>query len=147
MLRSIAGVIAGYAVMFLFFLATFTAAYLLLGIERIFRSDSYEVSAVWLALSAAITLSGSILGGYVCAAISKNRHTCEMFAALILITLIVFCIPKIRDPRFHVRAGEVSYLDSMRLMQMPVWMHLLNPILGAAGVLLLARRLPARKNP
>lgn len=139
MLRSIVGVIAGYAVITVFFLAIFTGAYLVLGVERIFQPDSYEVSTLWLVLSAAISLAGSILGGYVCAAISKNKRTCEVFAGIILIVLIVFCIPKMRDPTPHVRAGEVSNMDAMRLTQMPIWMHLLNPVLGAVGVLLGAR--------
>jgi hypothetical protein len=144
MLRSIVGVIVGYSVLSVFFLAIFTGAYFVLGVERIFQSDSYEVSRLWLVLSAAISLCGSILGGYVCAAISKSKRTCQVFAGIILIVLILFCIPKMRDPTPHVRAGEVSNMDAMRLTQMPIWMHLLNPVLGAAGVLLGARmkRLP-----
>jgi hypothetical protein len=144
MLRSIVGVIVGYFVIFVFFFAIFTGLYLALGVEHIFQPDSYEVSTLWLVLSAAISLCGSILGGYVCAAVSKSKRTCEVFAGIILIILILFCIPKMRDRTPHVRAGEVSNLDAMRLTQMPIWMHLLNPVLGAVGVLLGARmkRLP-----
>jgi uncharacterized membrane protein YoaK (UPF0700 family) len=145
MLRSILGVIVGYVVLSLFFFAIFTGAYFALGVERIFQPDSYEVSTLWLVLSALVSLCGAILAGFVCAAISRNRRTCELFAAIILIVLVVFCIPKIRDPNPHVRAGDVSYLDAMQLTQMPVWMHVLNPVLGAVGVLLGARmkKLPA----
>jgi predicted MFS family arabinose efflux permease len=145
MLRSILGVIVGYAVISLFFFATFTGLYFALGVERIFQSDSYEVSTLWLVLSGAISLCGSILGGYVCATISRNKRTCEWFAGIVLIVLVIFCIPKLRDPNPHVRAGDVSYMDSMRLTQMPIWMHVLNPVLGAVGVLLGARlkKLPA----
>jgi hypothetical protein len=144
MLRSIVGMVVGYAVIFLFFLAVFTGVYFTLGVERIFEPDSYEVSRLWLVLSAALSLCGSILGGYVCAAISKSKRTCEVFAGIILIILILFCVPKMRDPTPHVRAGEISSMDAMRLTQMPTWMHLLNPVLGTAGVLLGARmkRLP-----
>jgi len=145
MLRSILGVIVGYAALSLFFFATFAGVYFTLGVERIFQPDSYEVSALWLVLSAAISLCGSILGGYVCAAISKNKRTCELFAAIVLIILIVFCIPKMRDRSPHWRAGDVPFMDAMRLTQMPFWMHVLNPVLGAVGVLLGARmkKLPA----
>lgn len=139
MLRSIVGVIVGYVVISVFFFAVFTGAYFALGVERIFQPDSYEVSTLWLVLSAAISLCGAILGGYVCAAISQSRRTCEVFAGIVLIILILFCIPKMQDPTPHVRAGEVSNMDAMRLTQMPVWMHVLNPVLGAVGVLLGAR--------
>ena len=145
MLRSIVGVIVGYVVLSVFVVAIFTGAYLVLGAERIFQPDSYEVSTPWLVLSAALSLCGSILAGYVCAAISQSRRTCQVFAGIVLIVLILFCIPKMRDPTPHVRAGEVSRMDAMQLTQMPIWMHLLNPVLGAVGVLLGARmkKLPA----
>jgi len=139
MLRSIVGVVLGYAVIFAFFFATFTGVYFALGVERIFQPDSYEVSTLWLILSAVITVFGSMLGGYVCAAISTSERTCQVFAGIVLLILIVFCLPKIRDEGPHVRAGEVSNMDAMRLTHMPVWMHLLNPVLGAMGVLLGAR--------
>ena len=139
MLRSFLGVIVGYAVLSVFFFAIFTGAYFLLGVERIFQPDSYAVSTLWLVLSAAISLFGSILAGYVCAAISRSQLTCRVFAWIVLIVLILFCLPKLRDPTPHVRAGEISNMEAMELTQMPVWMHLLNPILGAAGVLLGAR--------
>ena len=139
MIRSTLGVIVGYAALSLFFFAVFSCAYFTLGVERIFQSDSYEVSTLWLVLSAAISLCGSILGGYFCAAISRNKRTCELFAALVLIILVLFCLPKMRDPNPHVRAGDVSFVDAMRLTQMPFWMHVLNPVLGAVGVLLGAR--------
>jgi len=144
MLRFILGLIVGYAALSLFFFAAFGCVYFTLGVERIFQSDSYEVSTLWLMLSAAINLGGAILGGYLCAAVSRSKRTCELFAAIVLIMLVLFCLPKMRDPNPHVRAGDVSFVDAMRLMQMPLWMHMLNPVLGAIGVLLGARmRKPA----
>lgn len=131
--------IVGYVAISLFFLAVFACAYFGLGVERIFQSDSYEVSALWLVLSAAIGLGAGTLGGYVCAAISRSKRTCELFAAIVLIILVLFCIPKLRDPNPHWRAGDVEFMDAMRLTQMPFWMHVLNPVLGAVGVLWGAR--------
>jgi heme/copper-type cytochrome/quinol oxidase subunit 3 len=136
MLRSIVGMIVGYVALSLFFFATFAGAYFVLGVERIFQSDSYEVTPLWWVFSAAISLGGSVLAGYVCAAISKSQRTCQLFAGITLVILILFCIPKMRDRTLHLRAGEVSYMDAMRLTEMPIWMHLLNPVLGALGVLL-----------
>ena len=90
MLRSIVGVIVGYVVLSVFFFAVFTSAYLLLGVEGIFQPDSYDVSTLWLVLSAVLSLCGSILAGYVCAAISKSKRTCQVFAGIILVVLIAF---------------------------------------------------------
>lgn len=139
MFKSILAIIAGYIAMMIVVSAIFTGVYFVLGVERIFQSDSYEVSALWQVLSAAIGLGGGILGGYVCVAISQSKRTCELFAGIVLIILVLFCLPKMRDPNPHVRAGDVSFVDAMRLTQMPIWMHLLNPVLAAAGVLWGAR--------
>lgn len=139
MFKSILAIIAGYIAMMIVVSAIFTGVYFVLGVERIFQSDSYEVSALWQVLSAAVGLGGGILGGYVCVAISQSKRTCELFAGIVLIILVLFCLPKMRDPNPHVRAGDVSFVDAMRLTQMPIWMHLLNPVLAAAGVLWGAR--------
>ena len=136
MLRSIVGMVAGYVALSLFFFAVFTGAYFVLGVDYIFRPESYAVTPLWWVLSAAISLGGSVLAGYVCAAISRSKRTCQLFAGVILVVLILFCIPKMRDSTPHVRTGEVSAMDAMRLTQMPIWMHLLNPVLAALGVLL-----------
>ena len=97
------------------------------------------MTPLWWVFSAAIGLGGSVLAGYVCAVISKSQRTCELFAGVIFVILILFCIPKMRDQAPRPRAGQVSYMDAMRLTQMPIWMHVLNPGLGAFGVLLGAR--------
>jgi hypothetical protein len=39
----------------------------------------------------------------------------------------------------NVRAGEVSNLEAMGLAVSPLWLHLLTPVVSAAGVLLGAR--------
>jgi hypothetical protein len=39
----------------------------------------------------------------------------------------------------HIRAGEVTNREAVELAVVPTWMHLLNPVIGAAGVLLGAR--------
>jgi hypothetical protein len=144
MLKSILGMIAGYVAISLFFFAAFAGVYFTLGVERIFQSDSYEVSTLWLILSAATGLGGGILGGYLCAAISGSQRACELFATILLIVLIAFCLPKMRDRSPVWRAGDVPFMDAMRLTQMPLWMHVLNPVLGAVGVLLGARMKKAR---
>lgn len=139
MLRSIFGIIVGYVVLTLFFFVVFNAVFFGLGVDFIFRPNSYEVTPLWWACTAAISLVGSMLAGLVCALISKSKRTCQVFAGIILVVLILFCIPKIRDRTAHERTGDVSVMSAMQLTQMPIWMHLLNPILGAVGVLIGAR--------
>ena len=135
MLRAIGGVILSYVVMAIYITVVFLGLFLALGVERVFQTDSYEVSTLWLFISLAISVSSAIVGGYVCAAVSKNWRACQVLALLVLVLGILLCLPKMHeDP--HVRAGDVPTWQVMQLAQMPVWAHVLSPVLGAVGVLL-----------
>jgi len=141
MLKSILAVVVGYAAMFVFYFAVFTGVYIALGPERVFKPDSYEISTLWLAVSIVVTLGGAVLGGYVCAAISKSARTCQVLAFIVFLAGILLCLPALMrdDESPHVRAGEVPNMQAMQLAVTPNWMHLLSPVIGAAGVLLGAR--------
>lgn len=140
MLRLILGVIGGYIVMSLFFVATFTGAYYVLGIERVLQPDSYEVSTLWLVIYGVVFFCGGILACMISTAISRTQRTCQVLAFVIFVAGILLCIPAMRDSGgLNIRAGEVSTREAMKLAKLPNWMHMLAPALGAAGVLLYAR--------
>ena len=141
MLRSILAIIASYAVMFVFFFAVFTGCYLALGPERAFQPDSYEVSMVWIVVALVVSLLGSMFGGYLCSAISRNMRTCQVFAFIVFFLGLLACIPAMkRDPDSpNVRAGEVENLQAMQLAVTPMWVHFLTPVVSAAGVIVGAR--------
>ena len=141
MLKSILAIIASYVVLFIFFFAAFTGCYFALGAEGAFQTDSYEVSTVWIALTVVVCLLGGMIGGFVCAAISKSKRTCQVFAFIVFFLGLLACIPAMkRNPDApNVRAGEVSNLEAMGLAVSPMWLHLLTPVVSAAGVLLGSR--------
>jgi hypothetical protein len=141
MVKSIVAIIASYAAMFIFSMAVFMGAFLALGVERVFQPDSYEVSTLWMAVAALLSFCGSILGGLICAAISKSKRTCQIFAFLVFSLSLLACIPAMkRNPDApNVRAGEVSNFEALRLEVSPMWFHFLTPVISAAGVLLGAR--------
>jgi len=133
MLRAIAGIIVSYIVMAVFIAVIFLGLVLALGLERVFQPDSYEVSTLWLVISTGISICGAILGGYVCAVISRSNRACQVLALVVVVLGVLLCLPKVReDP--HVRAGEVPILQVMQLVQMPAWAYVLTPVLGAAGI-------------
>jgi hypothetical protein len=141
MLKSILAIIVSYIVMFIFFMAIFTGCYFALGVERILQPDSYEISVLWLSLTLVFSFLGSMIGGLLCAAISKSWRTCQVFALIVFLLTLLSCLSALkRDPDApNVRAGEVSYLDAMKLAVTPMWLHLVNPVISGAGVLLGAR--------
>jgi hypothetical protein len=146
MLKSILAVIVGYIVMAIFAFGIFTCAYLGLGVERAFEPESYAVSTLWLVITVAVTLIGGILGGVICAVISKSKGTCMVFAGIVFALGMLVAIPAaMKEHPSAVRSGDVPNLQAMSLAQTPAWILLLNPAIGAVGVLLGARmkKLPA----
>lgn len=141
MLRSIVAVIVSYVVMIVFFMAVFTGCFLALGVERVFQTDSYEVSTLWIGLTIILSVLGAMIGGYLCAAISKSKRTCQVFAFIVFLGGLLACIPAMkRNPDApNVRAGEISNFEALQLEVSPMWVHLVTPALSAAGVLLGAR--------
>jgi cytochrome bd-type quinol oxidase subunit 2 len=141
MLKSILAIIASYVVMFIFLFAAFTGCYFALGAEGTFQTDSYNVTTVWIALTVVVCLLAGVIGGFLCAAISKSKKTCQIFAFIVFFLGLLACIPAMkRSPDApNVRAGEVSNLEAMGLAVSPMWLHLFTPVISAAGVLLGAR--------
>ena len=140
MVKSILGVIVGYIVMAIFAFAIFTCAYLGLGVDRVFEPDSYDVSMIWIVIMIIIALVGGILGGLICAAISKSKGACMAFAIIVLVLGLVVGIPTaMKEHSTTARSGDVPNLEAMQKAQTPAWLCFLNPVLGAAGVMLGAR--------
>jgi heme/copper-type cytochrome/quinol oxidase subunit 3 len=146
MLKSILAVIVGYIVMTIFAFAIFTCAYLGLGVDRVFEAESYAVSTLWMVIMVAVALILGLLGGLTCAAISKSKGACMALAVIVLALGLIFAImTAMKEHPDTARSGDVQNLQAMQMAQTPTWLCLLNPVLGAAGVLLGARmkKLPA----
>ena len=140
MLKSILGVIVGFIVMFIFAFAVCTCAYLGLGVERVFQPESYDVSTIWIVLMIAIAVIGGILGGWICAAISKSKGACTAFVVLVLVFGVIGAITTaMKEHPSAARSGDVSYLQAMQMGQTPAWLCFADPVLGAVGVMLGAR--------
>ena len=141
MLKSILAIVVSYVAMFVIFMAIFTGLYFVLGIERVFQTDSYEVSMLWIVLTLVIGFIVSIFAGYLCAAISKSWRTCQLFALIVFLLSLIQCLSALkRNPDApNTRAGEVGMFEAMTLAVSPFWLHLVNPVLCGAGVLIGAR--------
>jgi hypothetical protein len=138
MIRAILGLVVSYIVMAVVLILLCLGGFLALGVDRFFQTDSYEISPLWMVISLIITSATALLGGYICAVISKSMTACKVLAVLIVILHFVFCFSKMREDT-HVRAGDVPTLEVMNLAQVPLWMYVLTPTLGAFGILLGAR--------
>jgi hypothetical protein len=62
------------------------------------------------------------------------------FAIIVLVLGLLVAIPAMtKEHPDTVRSGDVTSLQAMQMAQNPTWLLLLNPVLGAVGVMLGAR--------
>ncbi len=138
MVKTVAGVIVGYVVMAVLIFATFSGAYLLMGADTVFKPNLYDPSMVWIIISFVLGFIAAVVGGFVCAALSKNARAAQILAGLVLVLGLLLAIPALRgtDTRPNVRTGAVSNMEAMQSARTPGWVALINPFLGAAGILI-----------
>jgi hypothetical protein len=142
MLKSILAIIVSYVVGNIVFFGIITGCFFLLGVERVFQPDSYEISNAWLALTLVVGFFGAAVGGLICLSISHSWRACQALALIVLMLTSISCIlefRRINPDAPNIRAGEVEYLDAMKLGVPPRWFPFVNPIVTCMGVLAGAR--------
>lgn len=138
MVRFVTAIVLGYLVMLVAVIAMFFAAYPVLGVDRLFEPGTYEAARGWIALSFAIGVLAAMTGGTVCARIAPATSAPVWLAGIVLVLGGLMAIPVIRsdDPsRGGVRPPNITMTDAMANARQPVWVALLNPLVGAFGVL------------
>jgi len=138
MVKNIISVIVGYIVMGGCVFVAFTAAYRVLGAEGSFQPGSFEVSGIWSVISVIVGTVASLSGGLACAAISKNKKAVVWLAALVLVLGFVSAVMETKKKSGEVlppRTAEISNREAMVNARTPLWMLILNPLIGVAGVL------------
>jgi hypothetical protein len=141
MLRAVLGVILGYLTMAVLVFVLFTAAYFAMGADGAFQPGSYDVSTLWLGVSIVLGFVAAVVGGIVCAAISRLPKPPLVLAVVVLVLGILSAIPVLTTSPGdqEIRPGDVSNMDAMMKARQPVWTAFLNPVIGVVGVLTGAR--------
>ena len=137
MVRSILAVVAGYATLALVIFVTFTALYLVLGADRSFEPGNYDASTLWIATSFPLGVAASVAAGFVCAGIARGGRAPQALAGIVLVLGLLFAIPVLRaaDAPSPPRTGDVPNMEAMQSARQPKWVALVNPFIGAVGVL------------
>ena len=136
MLRNILGVIGGYLLMFLFVFITFSLLYLILGTEGAFQPGAYDVTITWLIASIILSIIAAVLGGLVCVIIAKNQKAGTILAVVVLVLGLAMAIPVLLAPDSNTeRTSDVDGMQAMSMAKQPIFIALLNPLIGAVGVL------------
>ena len=143
MLRTVGAVILGYLVMAFLVFALFTSAYAMLGADGAFRPGSYDVSAAWILVSVVVGLVAALAGGWVARKIARSWQGPRALAVLVLVlgfTMVGFALAVDR-PAPAPRTGAPTNTEAMQEARTPTWMMILNPLIGAFGVLVGGRAL------
>ncbi len=139
MIRPAAAVILGYLTMAIAVMVAFAATYPVLGIDRLFAPGTYEAAGGWIALSFMLGLFSAAAGGWVCARIAPGTPAPQWLAAIVIVLGALLAVPVVMSPdsaRGGTRPADATMSDAMTHARQPTWVALLNPLVGAAGVLL-----------
>jgi hypothetical protein len=139
MVRFIAAVAIGYLVMLLVVIGVFIAVSPLISVDRLFEPGSYQAARGWIALSLGISLVAAMTAGSICARIAPTTAAPLWLAAVVLVLGGLMAIPAVMgtDPaRGGPRPPVITMSDAMAHAEQPLWVALLNPLVGAAGVLI-----------
>ena len=139
MARFITAIVLGYLVMLVAVVGIFTVTYPLLGVDKLFEPGTYEAARGWIVLSFAIGLVAAMAGGALCARIAPGTQAPLWLAAIVLVLGGLMAIPVVMNAdsnRGSVRPDYVTMSEAMTNAEQPVWVALLNPIIGALGVLI-----------
>ena len=145
-MRSLGGVVLGYLVMAAFVILSLFFAYGIMGADVVFRPGVFEISGLWILTSIVLGLIAAVLGGYVCASVARNVGAPKMLAVVVIVLGVAMALPAVRgDAPTLPREGTVASSEAMQSARQPGWLALLNPLIGAVGVLWGARLKGARE--
>lgn len=139
MVKSIGAAIVGYVAIFAMVFGLMTASWFAVGVERTFRPGSWEVTALWNALLLIAAVIAAVVGGYVTATIAKDRRGPYVLIGIVVILGLLLALPALTGQGPTATGPRPAALPMLEAMQngiQPAWVALLNPVLGAVGVLL-----------
>lgn len=139
MLRLVAAVVAGYLAMALLMFALFSLLYVGLGTEGAFQAGSYDVTVAWNMLSMVLGFVAAVAGGFVAAKIAPGTKAPLALAVVVLVLSFVNVFASLSRPDSGVRSVSVPTMEAMQNARQPMWLLVLTPLLGAAGIVLGSR--------
>lgn len=137
MLRTVGGVVLGYLVMAVLVFGGLSAAWALMGAERAFLPGVYDVSPLWIATSIVLGFGAALIGGVVVRRIAGTTNATRALALLVVVLGVAMVLPVLTADvaSVAIRTGAPSMFEAMGLARTPTWVMLLNPVIGAIGVL------------
>ena len=139
MLRNILAAIAGYVVMAAVLFVIFSLLWVAVGPAHAFQPGSWEVPAGWALGSLVLGFVGACAGGKVCARIAHDGRAATILIGLVIVFGVVRALMPVEAPP-GPRPDDLSMMEATAGAVHPAWFNWLNPLIGAAGAWLGARK-------
>jgi hypothetical protein len=136
MLRSIGGVVVGYVALFIVTAGLFMTMWFGLGPDQIFEPGTFHPNIILNIGAPAISVLGALLGGWVCAKVSRSRKAVIALASIVLIVGLVAAYFTLQKPEPGARDPKWTAKETMDHGREPNWYALANPFIGCFGILL-----------
>src|SRR5258707_14212005 len=137
MLRSVLGIIGGYLLMFILQFAAFMTIYTVMGANWSFKPGSFHASTRWTVMQFTVVLVTAVIGGLICALISKGGKAPLVLAVVALaigFTLGALHVATQPADTHEGRTGTVPNLEAMTKARHPTWVIFAGPIIAAIGI-------------
>jgi hypothetical protein len=143
--RLMGAVLLGYVTLAILIFAGLTLAYVAVGADGAFRPGVYDVSALWVVLSFVVSFGAAVAGGWVARRIARTPTGPRVLAGVVVVLGVVVTLATMGGAAevIGARTEAIGAMDAMRVARTPLWIMLLNPLVGALGILLGGRALGA----
>ena len=141
--RLIGAVLLGYIAMVIIVFCGMSLAWLALGPDGAFQTGVYDVTTTWILVSFAIGLFAAVGGGWLARLVTQDARGPRVLAGFVVVIGIVLAIPALTSagPEAATRPDVVPMFEAIGSARTPLWVMLVNPLIGALGVLIGGRAL------
>lgn len=133
MLRIIFGAILGYAALAVSLSVLFAVAWLAIGSDGAFLPSSYEISGTWTGINLVGGFIAALLGGFVCSKVGRDHRALRLLVAVIVVLGVINLFWGGGDG--GTRIGDVAMSEAAALAVQPLWLKLVNPVIGVVGIM------------
>ena len=140
--RNILAVVLGFIAMALIIVIAQFGGYFMMGADRAYKPESFDLSMMYLVLWAVSGLVAAIVGGIICAKVSKHSKGAVISMIVVMFVFSGFQLvgalsqPEL-TPAESVRTPDMDFEVIMERSRraMPIWIVFANPIIGTIGII------------
>jgi hypothetical protein len=139
-MRSVLAVAVSFVTMSVVVLALSIAPWFVLGLDVVLEPGRFVTIRVYDVYALLVSVSGAVLGGWMCALIGRSRMAVAALAALCFAGGVTNAFAQRRKPEPGARVSNVAVVEAVSRRKEPAWFTLVVPVVGFAGVLIGGRR-------